>query len=119
MMHNHPHLQDAHTKAIDLLAQAGGDQEHVVIVKLLLDVLQELRAHDERITKVEDGFANDDPPGHRKVHERYIEKANLANEDKREIRNKVSIAVIGAGVLWLIQTLWPLIAKALMTWGVR
>lgn len=119
MMHNHPHLQDAHGKALDLLAQAGDDQEHVVIVKLLLDVLQELRAHDDRITKVEDGFANGDPPGHRKVHERHIEKANLANEDRREIKNKVLIAVIGAGVLWLIQTAWQVLAKALLSGGVR
>ena len=118
-MPEYPHLKDAQHAAMDLLATSGAVDCHKTLIKLLIEILEAVKAHDARITRVEDGFANDDPPGHRKVHEHYTEKANLANEDKREIRNKVSIAVIGAGVLWLIQTLWPLIAKALMTGGVR
>lgn len=112
LMHNNPHLTAQHDKAIELLTDPACPPSQKEIIKLLLEILEAQHAHDNRIARVESGFAKNDPPGHRKVHESYMEKAKLAKEDIRSMRMKWLTAIGGAGILWVIQLIGPILWNA-------
>lgn len=116
-MHNHPHLHDAHATAIDLMATAGDDPYKKATLKLLIEILDTLKAHDTRITEVEDGFANNDPPGHRKVHERDIAAAKAWRLDIRKIALAGVLAALGAIGSWLIPLMWAALRASLIASG--
>ena len=116
-MHNHPHLHDAHAAAIDLMATAGDDPYKKATLKLLIEILDTLKAHDQRIARVEDGFADNDPPGHRKVHERDFAASKAWRLDMRKIAVAGAIAALGAIGSWLIPLMWAALRASLIASG--
>lgn len=116
-MHNHPHLHDAHATAIDLMATAGDDPYKKATLKLLIEILDTLKTHDNRISRVESGFANDDPPGHRKSQEQDIASSKAWRLDMRKIAVAVAIACLGATGSWLIPLMWAALRASLMASG--
>ena len=116
-MHNYPHLHDVRDCAMDLLTQVGNDPYKVTTLKLLIEILDELKAHDQRIARVEDGFANNDPPGHRNVHERDIAAAKAWRLDIRKIALAGVLAALGAIGSWLIPLMWAAFRASLIASG--
>ena len=112
-----PQLREAQSTVIDLMAAAGEDPYKKTSLKLLIDILDFLKAHDSRITEVEGGFVNGDPPSHRKIHERDIASYKAWRLDLRKILMAGSIASLGAIASWLIPLIWNGIRVAMKVTG--
>jgi len=65
-----------------------------------------LKNVEERLKKLESGFPNEDPPSHRRVHEKYIEEAQEREQMVRGAKHKVFEASVWGALLLLASALW-------------
>lgn len=70
------------------------------------------RAIHELSRLVKAGFPNDDPHGHRRVHEGYIEEAEARKKLKAAVLEKTLSGVLWTGMAGLGMALWETVKAA-------